>query len=159
MAAMAGARDPKPVAVIRGTIDLLRERSGPALGERGASDLQDILDEVERLKRLTQTSSKSPAIAPSSARGSTSATLGTPRVPRKRPSGARCVFPSDSCRHRRDGGRLRQVFANLLSTPRGAADGEIELTAVAAASEWRVTVHDSGRACPPRSGCGCSSRS
>ena len=54
MPAMAAHEIRNPLGVIRGTIDLLRERSGAALGERGASDLQDVLGEVERLRRLTE---------------------------------------------------------------------------------------------------------
>jgi signal transduction histidine kinase len=49
-----------------------------------------------------------------------------------------------------DRGRLRQVFANLLSNAAEAqCKGEIELTAVAADSEVRVTVHDSGPGVAP----------
>jgi len=152
MAAMAAHEIRNPLAVIRGTIDLLRERSGPALGERGASDLQDMLDEVERLKRLTED-----FLDVAGDRAIVRTRVDLRDVLEDAARAAEAAFPvrvrlsiGQLPPIEGDGGRLRQVFANLLSNAAEAQrNGEIELTAVAADSEVRVTVHDSGPGVPP----------
>ncbi len=148
MAAMAAHEIRNPLGVIRGTIDLLRERSGAALGERGASDLQDVLGEVERLRRLTED-----FLDVASDRPIVRARLDLRDVLEDAARGAEASFPPVRVRRsfgelppvEGDGGRLRQVFANLLSNAAQAQrEGEIELTAAAVDGEVRIVVHDSG---------------
>ena len=152
MAAMAAHEIRNPLAVIRGTIDLLRERSGPTLGERGASDLQDVLGEVERLRRLTED-----FLDVASDRAIVRSRLDLRDVLEDAARAAEASFPAVRVRRsigalpriEGDGGRLRQVFANLLSNAAQAQrEGEIELTAGAADGEVRITVHDSGPGVP-----------
>jgi len=148
MAAMAAHEIRNPLGVIRGTIDLLRERSGAALGERGASDLQDVLGEVERLRRLTED-----FLDVASDRPIVRARLDLRDVLEDAARGAEASFPPVRVRRsfgelppvEGDGGRLRQVFANLLSNAAQAQrEGEIELIAAAVDGEVRIVVHDSG---------------
>ena len=54
VAAMAAHEIRNPLGVIRGTVDLMRERSGATLVDRDRVALNDIAEEVERLRRLTQ---------------------------------------------------------------------------------------------------------
>jgi signal transduction histidine kinase len=153
MAAMAAHEIRNPLAVIRGTIDLLRERSGAALGERGASDLQDVLGEVERLRRLTED-----FLDVAGDRALVRSRFELREMLEDAARAAEASFPAVRVRRsftdlpRIDGdpGRLRQVFANLLSNAAQAQrEGEIELSAAAADGEVRITVHDSGPGVPP----------
>jgi two-component system, OmpR family, sensor kinase len=148
MAAMAAHEIRNPLAVIRGTIDLLRERAGPALGDRGASDLQDVLGEVERLRRLTED-----FLDVASDRAIVRSRLDLRDVLEDAARAAEASFPAVRVRRSfgelpridGDGSRLRQVFANLLSNAAQAQrEGEIELTAGAVDGEVRITVHDFG---------------
>jgi len=153
MAAMAAHEIRNPLAVIRGTIDLLRERSGPALGERGASDLQDVLGEVERLRRLTED-----FLDVAGDRAMVRSPLDLRDVLEDAARAAEASFPAVRVRCslgelpaiEGDGSRLRQVFANLLSNAAQAQrEGEIELTAGAVDGQVRITVHDSGPGVSP----------
>src|SRR5207244_363233 len=118
MAAMAAHEIRNPLAVIRGTIDLLRERSGPALGERGASDLQDVLGEVERLRRLTED-----FLDVASDRAIVRSRLDLRDVLADAARAAAASFPAVRVRRafgglpriEGDGGRSRQVRGNLLA--------------------------------------------
>jgi two-component system, OmpR family, sensor kinase len=153
MAAMAAHEIRNPLAVIRGTIDLLRERSGPALGERGSSDLHDVLGEVERLRRLTED-----FLDVAGDRAMVRSPLDLRDVLEDAARAAEASFPAVRVRRSfgelpridGDGSRLRQVFANLLSNAAQAQrEGEIELTVGAVDGEVCITVHDSGPGVPP----------
>jgi signal transduction histidine kinase len=153
MAAMAAHEIRNPLAVIRGTIELLRERSGPALGDRGAADLQDVLGEVERLRRLTED-----LLDLASDRALVCGRVDVAEVLEEAARGAEASFPALRVRRavgalppvEGDRGRLLQIFANLLTNAAQAQrQGEIELTGATAGSELRVTVHDSGPGVSP----------
>jgi signal transduction histidine kinase len=53
MAAMAAHEIRNPLGVIRGTVELLRERTADSLSSRDREALADVLEEVERLRALT----------------------------------------------------------------------------------------------------------
>lgn len=53
MGAMVAHELRNPLGVIRGAVELVEARTGPALGARDREALADVLGEVERLRRLT----------------------------------------------------------------------------------------------------------
>ena len=152
LAAMAAHEIRNRLGVIRGTIDLMRERSASALGERDRAALADIVAEVERLRQLTQDlldlSSDRPLL------------LATTNVSAVIDEAARAVeasFPAIRVRRagadlppiEADAARLRQVFANLLvNAAQAQRAGEIEVRARATAADVRVVVADEGPGLP-----------
>jgi two-component system, OmpR family, sensor kinase len=133
LAAMAAHEIRNPLGVIRGTIDLMRERSAATLSERDRQSLGDITGEVERLRRLTDDllslSSDRPlalaetdvgALLDESARATEAAFAGI--VVGRAGNRVRSIEA--------DPGLLRQVFRNLLSNAAQAqATGEITASA------------------------------
>jgi two-component system OmpR family sensor kinase len=148
LAAMAAHEIRNPLGVIRGTVDLMRERSGNALGERDQAALLDITNEVERLRRLTQDLLDLASDRPLS--------LATTNVQELLDEAARATEAScPEIRVRRevtelplidaDAARLRQVFANLLTNAAQSQHaGEITVRAHAHGSGLRVAVADEG---------------
>src|SRR6202011_231932 len=54
MAAMVAHEIRNPLGVIRGTVELMREEAGSGLAARHGERLEDLLGEVERMRRLTE---------------------------------------------------------------------------------------------------------
>jgi signal transduction histidine kinase len=152
VAAMAAHEIRNPLGVIRGTIDLMRERNGATLGERDRQSLNDIAEEVERLRRLTQdllslASDRPLALAPSdlgallaeTARGTEAAFPGVQVL-----VGGDALPVIDV-----DPALLRQVFANLLSNAAQAqAAGAIAVHTGARADAVEIAVADRGPGIP-----------
>ena len=153
MAAMAAHEIRNPLGVIRGTVELMRERSGTKLSERDKEALEDVLGEVERLRRLTEDLLDLSADRP----------LATQRVElaevlEEAARATEAAFPGVKVRRgfsglppvEGDAGRLRQVFANLLQNAAQAqVEGEVRLAARADGSAVRVRVEDDGPGVPP----------
>jgi two-component system, OmpR family, sensor kinase len=153
MAATAAHEIRNPLGVIRGTVELMRERGEVTLSTRDKAALDDVLGEVERLRRLTQDfldlSSERlvanepvdlAAVLDDAARGVEAANPGIA----VRRSGA------PDPRVRGDAGRLRQVFANLLANAAQAqGEGEVWVEASVEPRAVRVTVRDSGPGISP----------
>lgn len=136
-----------PLGVIRASVELLRERSGARLDPRDVARLDDVLGEVERLRRLTQDFLD---LAAEPALQSAPTDLGDLADEAARASAA--LHPALAVRVelgglppvRADATRLRRVLANLLAnaaeagarsvTVRGGVDGELV----------RVVVEDDG---------------
>ena len=152
VAAMAAHEIRNPLGVIRGTVDLMRERSGAVLAERDLAALGDIGEEVERLRQLTQdlldlSNDRPLALAPVAvgeilAEVSRAAERSFPGI-HVRLDGA-SLPPLEA-----DGARLRQVFTNLLANAAQAQkEGEIFVSTVRRARAVSITVADQGPGVP-----------
>ncbi|HYD41041.1 MAG TPA: HAMP domain-containing sensor histidine kinase [Anaeromyxobacter sp.] len=140
-----------PLGIIRGAVELVREREGVQLHPRDRERLEDVLGEVERLRGLTEDfldlSSDRPldeslvdlgAIADEAARGSR--TL-HPELD---------VFVSVSAPPiRADGRRLRQVFSNLLANAAQAGARRVEIRGASRGDHVGVIVADDGPGIAP----------
>lgn len=152
LAAMAAHEIRNPLGVIRGTVDLMRERAAPTLSDRDRRDLDDIGGEVERLRRLTQdlldlSAERSLARSPTLlaevlgdvARATESAFPGIT---------VRCAIPALPAIGA-DAARLRQLFGNLLANAAQAQrEGEIEVSVTCDARTVRAVVRDRGPGIP-----------
>jgi signal transduction histidine kinase len=153
MAAMAAHEIRNPLGVIRGTVELMRERSGQKLSERDKEALEDVLGEVERLRRLTEDLLDLSADRPLAAQR-----LSLSEVLEEAARATEAAFPAVKVRRsfpelppvEGDAGRLRQVFANLLQNAAQAqGEGEVRLAAEADGSAVRVRVEDDGPGVAP----------
>jgi signal transduction histidine kinase len=153
MAAMVAHEVRNPLGIIRGTVDLMRERAGAELPAWQGESLDDLLGEVERMRRLTDdflalgSPSRSLLLGPvdlgevltNAARGCEAG---------HRDVRVQCRF-AELPKVAGDPGRLLQVFANLLANASQAiGSGEVELSAEASGGLARVRVHDDGPGLP-----------
>lgn len=154
MAAVAAHEIRNPLGVIRGTVELMRDRISPVVKPRDLEALDDVLSEVERLKRLTQDfldlSSERPLergevdleTLLAEAGRATEAAFPAIQVKREAP-GPLPAIPGDA-------GRLRQVLANLLTNAAQAQrEGAVELDARVDGGAVRIRVRDHGPGVPP----------
>lgn len=150
MAAMAAHEIRNPLGIIRGSVELLRER--PGLAPRDREALQDVLGEVERLRQLTEDFLTLGADRPLQL-----IPLHLPPIVAESAAALGKEFPE--VRVRQDLGalppvlgdpaRLRQVFGNLLSNAAQAQPGGvIELSGSFDRKLVRVRVRDSGPGIP-----------
>lgn len=154
VAASAAHEVRNPLGIIRGTVELLRERSGASLGERDRRALEDILEEVQRLRQLTDdlldlSVDRPLALGP----------VDLAPLLEEVAAGVEGAFPGVCVRRELasplppvegDGGRLRQVFLNLLQNGAQAASaGELRLLARASGDAVEVQVHDDGPGVSP----------
>ncbi|MBI5544587.1 MAG: HAMP domain-containing histidine kinase [Deltaproteobacteria bacterium] len=146
MAAMVAHEIRNPLGIIRGAVELTQARASDALSERDHEALKDILDEVERLRRLTDDFlhlAREPelSLTPIDLAG----------VAREAAVGLERSYPSVEVRLElpmlmvdADPGRLRQVFANLLTNAAQAGARSIALKSESADGFARVEVRDDG---------------
>jgi two-component system, OmpR family, sensor kinase len=153
MAAMAAHEIRNPLSIISGTVELMRERSKAALGERDRGSLESILGEVDRLRQLTDDFLDLSAARPLSLREVQLADL-LEEVARA----TEAAFPGIQVRCEvnalppvsADRGRLRQVFANLLTNAAQAQQtGELCVRANAQGGAVCVDVEDRGPGISP----------
>jgi signal transduction histidine kinase len=153
MAAMAAHEIRNPLGVIRGTVELMRERSGQGLSARDREALEDVLGEVERLRRLTEDLLDLSADRPLARHP-----VAPAEVLEEAARATEAAFPA--VRVRRvfsslppvvgDAGRLRQVFANLLQNAAQAqGQGEVRLVAETRGPSLHVRVEDDGPGVAP----------
>jgi signal transduction histidine kinase len=160
LAAMAAHEIRNPLGVIRGTVDLMRERAGVTLGERDRQSLDDITGEVDRLRRLTEDLLSLASDRPLSV---TAVDLGG--LLQEVARGTEAAFQQVRAKVAIDGGSdplpsisgdpalLRQVFANLLSNAAQAnQQGEINVTLVRHSRTVEIAVTDQGPGVPPEIG-------
>jgi two-component system OmpR family sensor kinase len=152
VAAMAAHEIRNPLGVIRGTVDLMRERAAATLTERDRRALDDIGEEVERLRRLTQdlvdlAADKPLALEPTLvgellAEAARATEAAFPGVSVRCDFGALPPLQADPT-------RLRQVFVNLLANAAQAQrHGEIHVRAASDGRAVRVVVQDAGPGIP-----------
>jgi signal transduction histidine kinase len=151
MGAMVAHEIRNPLGVIRATMELMRER-GAIDGQR--ERIEDVLGEVERMRRLTDDFLILGAPDRPLVRGPVdlaAVLIDSSRATEATYRGVRVVcqlapLPAVSG----DPHRLRQVFANLLANAAQAkADGEVEMRAEASDVVARVQIHDQGPGIPP----------
>jgi two-component system OmpR family sensor kinase len=154
MAAMVAHEIRNPLGIIRGTVELMRERAGAQLPPWQGEAFDDLLGEVERMRRLTDdflalgTPHRSLALSPVDlAEVLTSAARACEAAYRE--VHVRCrLSPLPGVAG--DSGRLVQVFANLLANASQAiGHGDLELSAEASQGLVRVRIHDDGPGLPP----------
>jgi two-component system OmpR family sensor kinase len=152
LAAMAAHEIRNPLGVIRGTIDLMRERSAATLTERDRIALSDVTDEVERLRRLTQDLLSLAADRPLAV---SALVIGDLLIDVARATEA--AFPGITVRCElgplpmvdADAGLLRQGLLNLLGNAAQAqGSGEVTLRASARAATIQIAVQDQGPGVP-----------
>jgi signal transduction histidine kinase len=153
VAAMAAHEIRNPLGVIRGTVELMRERSGRSLGERDQAALGDIGAEVERLRKLTQD-----LLDLASDRPLDLAAVDVAALLDEVARATEATFPEIRVRRELDGAstldadaaRLRQIFTNLLTNAAQAQRaGEITVSARRNGAGVRVAVADQGPGVAP----------
>ena len=152
MAAVAAHEIRNPLGVIRGTVELMRDRLGKTLGPRDTESLGDVLAEVERLNQLTQD-----FLDLSSERPLRVMELEPEPLLREASHATEVTFPGVKVTLtlgplpplQGDPGRLRQVLANLLTNAAQAqGQGVLELDARVEGAHLRVVVRDLGPGVP-----------
>lgn len=150
MGAMVAHEIRNPLGVIRGAAELVRSRAGPALGPRDQEALQDVLDEAERLRRLTDDFldlARDPAIAAGPVEVAEALAEAARAVSRTHP--ALGIRVEGGGRAVADAGRLRQVLSNLLLNAAQAGARGAWVRAEAAGDVVRVEVRDDGPGVDP----------
>ncbi|MBS1153971.1 MAG: sensor histidine kinase [Myxococcaceae bacterium] len=146
IAASAAHEIRNPLGVIRGTVELMRER--PGLDERGRASLSDVLGQVERLKQLTEDLLDLSADRPLALE-----TVPLGELLRETVDAAQAAFPGARFvlsggalpSIQGDAGRLRQVFLNLFQNAAQASpNGKVTVTAEPEAAGVRVRIADDG---------------
>lgn len=152
LAAAAAHEIRNPLATIRGTVELMRERAAESLGEADRGALEDVLGEVDRLRRLTEDLLELSAERPLSF-----SEVSLPGVLEESARATEAVFPAIRVRVQpgalspvwADEARLRQVLVNLLRNAAEAqGEGEVVLEAVTLEGWTCMRVRDAGPGIP-----------
>lgn len=150
MGAMVAHELRNPLGVIRGAAELIRSRAGPALGPRDQEALQDVLEEADRLRRLTDDFldlARDPAIVAGPVDVGEALAEAARAV--SRTHAALEIHVEGSGRADADAGRLRQVLANLLVNAAQAGARHAWVRAEPDGAEVRVVVRDDGPGVDP----------
>jgi two-component system OmpR family sensor kinase len=150
MGAMVAHEIRNPLGVIRGSAELVRARSGPAMSPADGEALVDILGEADRLRRLTDDFldlARDPAIAPSPLEVSTVAEEAARTVGRSH--GALAVHLEGAARAHADPARLHQVLTNLLVNAAQAGARNAWVRAGVHDGSARIVVGDDGPGVDP----------
>ncbi len=146
MAAMVAHEIRNPLGIIKGSAELVRARRASALGPEDDEALQDLLGEVERLRRLTQDFldvAREPALVTSRVDLSEVVAEAGRGLARRHASVAvRLEVPPLAVEA--DADRLRQVLANLLLNAAQAGAREIAIRGAAGGGFARIEVRDDG---------------
>jgi two-component system OmpR family sensor kinase len=154
LAAMAAHEIRNPLGVIRGTVDLMRERSRATLTERDRQSLDDVAAEVERLRGLTQdlltlASDRPLALGPTDLGGLLGETARATEAAFPRIN-VHCEGLGLPTIHA-DPALLRQLFANLFANAAQAqSEGEITVAAQPGDGDGvKIAISDRGPGVPP----------
>lgn len=146
MGAMVAHEVRNPIGVIRGAVELVRARVGEALGARDREALEDVLGEVERLRRLTEDFldlTREPALSPALVELASLAEEAARAVARTHPQLA-VELAVPPLVVRADPARIRQVLANLLDNAAHAGARTVRIGAEATEGRVKVLVRDDG---------------
>ncbi len=153
VAATAAHEIRNPLAVIRGTVELMQERSGASQGDKDRAALRDVLGEVDRLKQLTDD-----LLELSADRALQLGPVEVDLLLEELLLGMRAASPQATFTLSGEGGapvqadghRLRQVFLNLLrNAVQAAPSGTISISIQRDAAGVKVTVADDGPGVSP----------
>ena len=150
MGAMVAHEIRNPLGVIRGSVELVRARSGAGLPPDDREALQDVLGEADRLRTLTDDFldlARDPAIAPSSIDVTAVAEEAARSLGRTH--SAIAVRVDGAARAHADPARLRQVLSNLLVNAAQAGAGNAAVRADAEGGRARLIVRDDGPGVDP----------
>lgn len=146
MGAMVAHEVRNPIGVIRGAVELVRARAGAGLGARDREALDDVLGEVERLRRLTEDFldlAREPALSRSPVELAPLAAEAIRGLGRAHP-GLVVELDVPPLVVEADPSRLRQVLANLLENAAHAGARTVRIGAVAAGGRATIVVQDDG---------------
>jgi two-component system, OmpR family, sensor kinase len=139
-----------PLGIIRGAVELIRERSAAQLAPRDRERLQDVLGEVERLRVLTDD-----FLDLSADRPLEHAPVDLAEVAADAAHGNRALHPElnvsieiSAPPVEADAGRLRQIFANLLANAAHAGARRVEIRGASRGDHVGVIVADDGPGVP-----------
>jgi signal transduction histidine kinase len=136
-----------PIAVIRASVELLRERAAGRLDPADLTQLQDVLGEVERLRRLTQDFldlAAEPAFAAAPTDLAALADDAARASAALHPALAVSVDLAGLPAVRGDAARLRRVLANLLSNAAEAGARRVVIRGRAEGAAVHVRIEDDG---------------
>lgn len=140
-----------PLGIIRGAVELVREREGAQLHPRDRERLADVLGEVERLRGLTED-----FLDLSSDRPLEEAFVDLGALVDEAVRGSRTLHPDldvfvalSAPPVRADPRRLRQVFANLLSNAAQAGARRVEIRGGSRGDRVGIIVADDGPGVSP----------
>ncbi len=151
MAAMVAHEIRNPIGTIRGSAELIRARSGTALGERDREALADVLAEVERLRRLTDDFldlAREPALVPVVVDLAELSSDAARALARSHPD-VSVHLDVPALRVRADPARVRQVLANLLVNAAQGGARAVEIAGALRDSVACLEVRDDGAGVPP----------
>jgi two-component system OmpR family sensor kinase len=146
MGAMVAHEVRNPIGVIRGAVELVRVRAGEALAARDREALDDVLGEVERLRRLTEDFldlAREPALSAEPVELAAVAGEAARGLARAHP-GVAVEVDVPALVVQADAARLRQVLANLLENAARAGARAVRIGADARDGRARVVVRDDG---------------
>lgn len=150
MGAMVAHEIRNPLGVIRGSVELVRARSGAALAPPDAEALVDVLGEADRLRRLTDDFldlARDPAIAATDVEVEAVAEDAARAVGRSH--GALAIHLEGEARALADPGRLRQVLSNLLVNAAQAGARNAWVRMDAPGGQPRIVIRDDGPGVAP----------
>ncbi len=150
MGAMVAHEIRNPLGVIRGSVELVRARSGGVLSAPDGEALADVLGEADRLRRLTDDFldlARDPAIAPVSVELAAIVEDAARAIGRGH-AGLE-VHVEGAARAEADPARMRQVLSNLLVNAAQAGASNAWVRADAADGGARLVVRDDGPGVDP----------